>query len=177
MNKYLIILLLTFFPASSFANYFSSLERAKDSCRAIYSNVLDIGFWRCHADAYKSFRESTRLNSLRSYANNVAFIYEQLGYITQDAANGKISREEYKSKGSYLLQVREDIGREAIEATRRELNDITEQDAAQQSLLFFERVVRSLSGQVRASDSNSAIYIINGRIISCRKFGAIINCN
>lgn len=117
------------------------------------------------------------MNPLKSYANNMAFIWEQMGYLTQDLKDKKISEEEYKSRGQYLLRVRDELGGEAFSALRNELNDITDQMAAQQSLIFIDRIVRNLSGQTRKSDLNSATYIINGRFISCRKFGAFINCD
>jgi len=75
---------------------------------------------------------------MKSYANNKAFVLEQMGYLTQDALSGKISNEEYKLKGRHLLQVNDELFRDAKQALRRELKDITDQMAAQQSSLFLK---------------------------------------
>lgn len=167
---------------SVLANEMSALDANLRYCETI--NVDRQGydsFFNCRAQAFATLRESTRFNSLKVFGNNGVFINQQMGLVFMDAQSGRLnSREELKRQLDYLAGLHANNFKDARSNLGAEIQQISERQAGNSSMDFLDRVMLNLAAKRRESrqdlDSGFTTYIFNGRMITCNRFGWVVNC-
>jgi hypothetical protein len=181
MYKKITFFILFLFTYNAFADEASnvkSLERQLNYCKTLIPtrDNLTSGF-KCDREAWLNFGSQTRFNALKSGSSNLAFVLQQVVNLLDDASqNANYSKADLNEKSQILLSMYSIETDKMFENFNREISEINELEAKRNTNNFIFNLVNQLNGKKTKSDSNSATYIINGRIINCRSTGAFTNC-